>query len=390
MAAVSIGSHRAVTFVLALTLLIGVFVIPVVTGEPAAQQSEPEPETDNTVTRINIYQNGSAHWTVRIRTRLSTDQQAREYAAFQDQFRENTKTYLGSFRTRIQGVVRNAKNATDRQMQATGFTASTSIQQVPRRWGVVTYEFTWINLATQQSTQWIVGDIFQGGFFLANNDSLQVIAPDGYKITNVAPDSDRQDANVVTWNGREDFPDAHPRIVFSPSSGPESGQTNESSLTATEKTDTAVNSSLDGGNTPRKTITAPPFLGLVVIALVGWVIIRYGHRVDSDYNMDIRTQHEDQDQDQKDMAPPATEQSVETSAQTEEKHENEAVLTENEQVIALLTENGGRMRQAAIAEELGWSASKTSRVIGEMSNEQSVDKLRIGRENLVALPDESD
>jgi uncharacterized membrane protein len=47
------------------------------------------------------------------------------------------------------------------------------------------------------------------------------------------------------------------------------------------------------------------------------------------------------------------------------------------------------MRQAVIAEEFDWSASKTSRVVGRLSDEGSVEKLQLGRENLVTLPDES-
>ncbi|WP_394357381.1 helix-turn-helix transcriptional regulator [Halorubrum alkaliphilum] len=44
-----------------------------------------------------------------------------------------------------------------------------------------------------------------------------------------------------------------------------------------------------------------------------------------------------------------------------------------------------RMRQSAIVEELDWSKSKTSRVLSRMADEGDVEKLRIGRENVIDL-----
>ncbi|MFC3958984.1 helix-turn-helix transcriptional regulator [Halovivax cerinus] len=61
-----------------------------------------------------------------------------------------------------------------------------------------------------------------------------------------------------------------------------------------------------------------------------------------------------------------------------------------ERVLDLLEANGGRIRQAEIAEECDWSASKTSRVVGELVDEGVVEKLQLGRENLVSMPDEDE
>lgn len=61
--------------------------------------------------------------------------------------------------------------------------------------------------------------------------------------------------------------------------------------------------------------------------------------------------------------------------------------TDGERLRTLLESSDGRMRQADIVDELGWSASKTSRVIAEMAEDGGVEKLRLGRENLVELAD---
>ncbi|MFC6729491.1 helix-turn-helix transcriptional regulator, partial [Natronoarchaeum mannanilyticum] len=64
------------------------------------------------------------------------------------------------------------------------------------------------------------------------------------------------------------------------------------------------------------------------------------------------------------------------------------LLSDEERVERLLRENGGRMKQASIVTETGWSNAKVSQLLSSMDEEGRVDKLRIGRENLISLPDE--
>jgi uncharacterized membrane protein len=68
--------------------------------------------------------------------------------------------------------------------------------------------------------------------------------------------------------------------------------------------------------------------------------------------------------------------------------DDEPLLADEDRVERLLAERGGRMRQQAIGEELDWSRSKTSRVLGRMAEADQVRKLQLGRENVIALPDE--
>jgi hypothetical protein len=60
-------------------------------------------------------------------------------------------------------------------------------------------------------------------------------------------------------------------------------------------------------------------------------------------------------------------------------------LTDEERVERALARERGRMRQSALATELEWSASKTSRVLSAMADDGRVEKLRVGRENVVDL-----
>ncbi|WP_250137880.1 helix-turn-helix transcriptional regulator [Halorientalis salina] len=335
-------------------------------GDAVAQQSQPD--VDNTVTRIEVNENGSAHWTIQIRTRLDTEQREDEYAAFQEQFRDNTTQYLGPFQTRMQGTVADAANATGRQMRATNFTASTSVQEVPRQWGIVTYEFTWTNFAAQQNGQVVVGDVFQGGFFIAESDTLEIIAPMDHEIVRTDPQPDSQEGDMVAWDGREDFDDTNPTVVFAPAPN----QTD-----ATTDSDGPIDSSPPTGDGSfLDTLGLPVLVLLIVIGLVGIVAaVMYRRRSSGTSGQGAAATEAGESQ-------PSTQQTASGGTASG------AAMTDEERVIDLLEANDGRMRQAEIAEEFDWSASKTSRVIGNMADEDSVEKLRIGRENLVALNDD--
>jgi hypothetical protein len=64
------------------------------------------------------------------------------------------------------------------------------------------------------------------------------------------------------------------------------------------------------------------------------------------------------------------------------------LLSDEERVEHLLERNGGRMKQANIVDETGWSNAKVSQLLSAMDEADRIDKLRIGRENLISLPDE--
>jgi uncharacterized membrane protein len=46
------------------------------------------------------------------------------------------------------------------------------------------------------------------------------------------------------------------------------------------------------------------------------------------------------------------------------------------------------MKQATIVKETGWSNAKVSQLLSSMDEQDRIDKLRIGRENLISLPGE--
>ena len=301
------------------------------------------PAADNTITRIVVHENGSATWTLQIRTRLETDENESDYRAFQERFRGNQSRYLDDFRASITGIVGNAREVTGREMEATGFRAETSIQSIPRRWGVVTFEFRWDGFAATDGDRLLVGDVFEGGLFIAEGDTLEVVAPDGYLIESADPAPSEANDGVATWAGREDFADRRPQVVIAPA-----GATGDASLPWP---------AIVGG---------AALIGLAAVAVVGYRRLAVG----------------------RDGGDGAIGGGSRGGAAAEAAEES--LLADEDRVERLLSDRGGRMRQQAIADELDWSRSKTSRVLGRMDEAGQVRKLQLGRENVIALPDETD
>ncbi|WP_242406157.1 helix-turn-helix transcriptional regulator [Halostagnicola larsenii] len=61
------------------------------------------------------------------------------------------------------------------------------------------------------------------------------------------------------------------------------------------------------------------------------------------------------------------------------------LLSDEGQVVRLLVENHGRIRQHQIAEETGWSKSKVSRTLSKMHDNGTIEKTSLGRENVITL-----
>jgi hypothetical protein len=62
-----------------------------------------------------------------------------------------------------------------------------------------------------------------------------------------------------------------------------------------------------------------------------------------------------------------------------------ALLTDEDRVLHLLDRHGGRMKQSAIVEGTEWSKAKVSRLLSSMDDEGAIEKLSLGRENVISL-----
>src|SRR6056297_2528812 len=68
----------------------------------------------------------------------------------------------------------------------------------------------------------------------------------------------------------------------------------------------------------------------------------------------------------------------------------EHLLSNEERILRLIRENGGRIKQQRVVSEFDWSAARTSQLVGELRDDGEIDSFRLGRENVLRLPDEDD
>jgi len=73
------------------------------------------------------------------------------------------------------------------------------------------------------------------------------------------------------------------------------------------------------------------------------------------------------------------------AAEPEPKPDEPVGKTDRELIVDILESNDGRMKQARIVDETGWSKSKVSMLLSEMEEEEAISKLRVGRENIISL-----
>lgn len=293
-----------------------------------------QPEADATVTRIELHDDGSATWMIQVRTRLASGDEVDSYRAFQEQFRTNRSQYRASFRERMTGVVESADESTGRSMTASNFSAATRIESAPQRWGVVAYRFRWDGFAAGGDGRLTVGDVFAGNFFIEENSVLEIVVPEDYRVTTVTPAPDRRSDGTLEWEGPTTFGDRQPRV--------------EATTSGSQ------------GSFP---ILPAAGLAIVVLALAGLALARRRG---------------------------AFERILDESASggAASPSPQPGPVTDEGRVHDLLEARDGRCKQSEVADELDWSTSKTSRVLSRMAEEDRIEKLRIGRENVIELPDE--
>ncbi len=310
-------------------------------------------ESDGVVLRANVSENGDARWTVEYRIRLTDENTTEAFRSLQQDIENNESQYASTFERRITATVGTAENATGREMAVENVSVTTRVQELADpSIGFVVYSFKWTNFARTESDRLVVGDAIEG-FFLNANTTLEIAWPPGYEPDDIAPMPDsRPTENSVRWNGERDFGPNQPRVVLT-SAGAFSIR-------------------------PARLVA-----GLLILAVLGAVLYRFRGRI------------------RRGLAPgsPGDEESSSTSGQsrsdaqesgTGDEAPPEDLLSPQERVLRLVRENGGRMKQAEVTEEFGWSAARTSQVVGDLRDEGKLESFRLGRENVLRLPSEDD
>ena len=361
-------------------------------GPTAAADAGADPatqvETDRVRLVATVRADGDATWRVEYRTTLDDSNTTEAFESLAEDIEANPEEYTDRFADRIRTTVQSAENATGREMSARNVSVEARTDSLNGQ-GVITYTYEWTNFARTDGNRLVVGDAV-AGFFLNDRTSLTVQWPESYGLVRVEPEPADRSGRSLTWEGTDtEFGPDQPRVVV------EEGATTTSGSGSGSDSGSGGDSGSDGGDG-----TEPPGAGdglplvlvgvLVAVVVVGLVLARGG--------LVSRATPADGDRPDDDGDTAAAEGGGAGAATGErdtggdetaaERPVDEELLSNEERVLGLLERRGGRVRQQEIAETLDWTEAKTSQVVSGMREEGTIEGFRLGRENVLTLPDE--
>lgn len=341
---------------------------------PAAgtqQQPAEWPSSVNSSMTVELQEDGDAEWTVSTTFNLSDGNRTAAYQEMAEEFEagRNPAATVTDSDLSVLGIetferaVAAVDEHTDREMSLENRRRSTaSAETVASGTGRLTVEFTWTNFARIEENALIIDDVLvtsSGNLWLQRLDdsqSLTIVTPEGYGVRDSADEVSPQEGRL-RWEGPETFTSQSLQVTLT-------GQGSGTGL--------LISRVLMFGLLPA--------IGIIV------VLVAYMMRVGR-INVTIPSVPSS-DGDQSGTAPDRTETPEATEPEEADDEIDEALLSDEERVERLLSENGGRMKQANIVKETDWSNAKVSQLLSSMEEEGRIDKLRIGRENLISFPEE--
>lgn len=345
---------------LALVVLLG---FSAVADSPNPQEStvgqQMEFDADTIQMDIAVQEDGSAEWTVSFWLELADSESQEAFESIQEDIEADPESQTQQFADRIEQTVATATDATGREMAVSQFTVSAERQSLAREFGVIRYSFHWSEFAERDDEHLQVGDAITG-LFLDDDTRLLISWPEAYELESVTPEPSEQRTNAVIWTGSETaFASDEPRVVL-----------------VSERSGLSVGLILGGVGG-----------SVLLLSLLGWWVWR--QRVSSESTTDTPERSSADNQ-----SPTGSNQRVSASSgpkSTDYQVEpDQSLLSNEEQVMRLLEANGRRIKQKRVVDELEWTDAKTSKVVSTLRDENKIESFRIGRENVLTLPEDEE
>ncbi len=380
-----------------------------------AALDQPDPST---IITINLTASGDARWTVASRFELANETDERTFRQFARGV-ENGSIDAGYSVDTFRAFADRGEAVTDRDDRMAIETANWS-HRVENDTGVLALSFTWTNFADTDGNRVELGDVFgdeNDTWFpaLTADQRLVINAPPEYGVEESAfPFSD---GSIGVDGPAEVDPGMFP-VVYVPI------ETNPTTTTTTTTTTTPPPDDPSDDESFPLAILGGAIVVAAAILIAAYLITERRPReasanggVTGDPSADpggTGTATDDADASAGDAAgvaagdgPPPNQSAADGNVEAgdgegdeggdgaegdDEESDvgtiDEELLSDEERVERLLRENSGRMKQANIVTETGWSNAKVSQLLSSMADEDRVEKLRIGRENLITLPEE--
>jgi len=381
-------------------------------------------DPDDVSLGVDLRADGSAAWTVEYRVRLDDDNTTQAFESLRGDIETNDTRYVSEFRGRMVATADAAENATGRSMEIRNVSVEATRQELPQEYGVLTYTFVWTNFAVAEDGSITAGDAL-AGFFLDSETSMRFSWPEGYSVETVQPEPDdvRADSRLVVWDGQLDFGPNEPTLVVSEATAGATATTEPGGAGGNGDGDGGGGDGAGGTDDGGLPVGAVVAVGVAAVVAAGVVYRR------RDGDSPVGTPSSTADSGAGDTAEAAGDGSsgVGGAAATAGGGDGSAasadaagaagaggggsetgggaagaagadgdgdppwedeLLSNEEQVLALLEHEGGRMKQQEVAGTLEWTDAKTSQVVRKMRDEDDLDAFRLGRENVLVLPGE--
>jgi hypothetical protein len=338
---------------------------PSVDGNASIPTAAVQPGSFDQAFRIEVYANGSTRWTFVYSRPLSNDTAEANFREYARRFRTNETDLYRDFRTRAQALTRRGTNETGRTMSAAAFRRDAYVGGPALNQGIVEMSFLWTGFAETDGDRVIVGDVFEGGLYVAADQRFVVTWGPELALVEATPEGSAT-PDSVTWTGGDEgrqFLDERPRVVLT------------RAATTTTAAATTTTTTVASGNRTTAPPAAPAGSGAFP-AVVGMAVLLLGLGIaaaDRSGTFDGAFGGTTTDGGSGDGGAAAADTADET------------LVSDEDRVVGLLEEKGGRMKQVNIVEETEWSKSKVSMLLSEMEEEGTISKLRVGRENIISL-----
>lgn len=350
------------------------------TPGPTAQETTTPTEVSpspSVTFELRLQGDGDARWRVTAAFDLDGGNDTAAFRTVADRFEAGTAD-TGIAVAPFRRAADAASEESGRSMTITGVERSARVVNGTNGTGYLVLQFQWTNFSRVQGDRIVVDDAFE----TPSGTWLPALGPDQTLVIRPPPDYG----------------------VLSAPKGPMNGTLRWTGPTAFD--DGAIDITYERGARTTTTVSPPGnglgALGIALLTGAAALLIGGGAYVWVRRSGEPRGRVEE-------ASPPGTTppEETETERVAEENEAAESVgageaeaddeadgpeatelLSDEERVERLLEANGGRMKQATIVDETGWSNAKVSQLLSSMEEDDRVEKLRIGRENLISLPGE--
>jgi uncharacterized membrane protein len=341
-------------------------------------------DPDDVLIEAALQPNGTGEIRIEYRVELDDENTTEAFERHREDIESNREEYREGFRTDMESTVDNAESATGREMAVANVSVDARREALGPESGVITYRFAWIGFAATNGTALEAGDAL-GGIYLDENTTLIIAWPEAYDRVSVAPTPGETRERSVVWSGGLYFTSSEPSLTVS-SKEPRT-TTGTPAIGGVSTSESILPSVGDRG-------AVVGFLGLVIlVVLLGVAYRRSGgfrpgeERTGDGDDGSAGKKTEDSPSGDGGTGGDGVTNAGAAAGGAGSTGGDEELLSNEEQVLDALNDHGGRMKQQEIADELDWTDAKTSKVIGEMRENDAIETFRLGRENVVTLPD---